>query len=562
MNTRRDFLRTVGLGVAVFALSGFATAQLNSTASGKRPNIVLIMADDMGFSDIGCYGSEIETPNLDKLAGNGLRYTQFYNGARCCPTRASLLTGLYAHQAGLGEMEPDRKHPGYRGVINHQCVTLAEALRFNGYETHMAGKWHLTNKKNAQKAEDLATWPRGRGFDHFYGIIGGASDYFTPEGLTRGVENIEQEAKDQDDYYFTDAVSDNSATFIREHSQKKPDTPFFSYVAYTAPHWKLQAKDVDIAKYEKRYVKGWDVLREERHKRMLKMGIVEKKWALSERDPLVPAWDEVEKAELPEKVTKALEKSGRGIKEEMARKMAVYAGMIDCMDQGIGRIVKALKETGQLDNTLILFLADNGGCNEWGTYGFGWNRQIDNGVLAGRKGSSISYGPCWANPSNTPFRRYKLDTHEGGISTPLIAHWPKGIKSQNEFRYQMSHIIDIMPTCIDVAGGRYPKEYAGNIIQPMEGMSLVPSFDANKPLEREYLCWEHIGGRAIRMGKWKLVAHRESSPWELYDIEADRTELHDLATKQPQRVAKLEKVWTEWATRCNVLPLNPRPNKK
>ena len=519
------------------------------------PNLVLIMADDMGFSDIGCYGSEIKTPNLDALAANGLRFTHFYNGARCCPSRAALLTGLYAHQAGMGEMEPDRKVPGYRGNINKQCVTIAEAMKTNGYATYMSGKWHLTRNSKAQTEADKFNWPLQRGFDRYYGIIGGAASFFEPKTLTRDNEGIDDEPKNDPAYYFTDAISDSAVAFINDHCRNAPDKSFFSYVAYTSPHWPLMARDRDIAKYKGRYEAGWDTLRKERHERMITLGIIDRNWPLPPRDARVLPWAEAEASAVGGPVEEALKSTGGTLRAEMARKMEVYAAMIDCMDQGIGRIVDALKKNGRLDNTLILFLSDNGGCDEWGTYGFGWERLKDNQALAGTRDSSISYGPAWAHVSNTPFRWYKLYVHEGGIATPLIAHWPARIKDKGALRRQVSHIIDVMPTFIQAANAAYPAEYAGNRIQPMEGVSLIPAFDGEALQRKGPLFWEHIGNRAVRDGKWKLVSlKRNDNRWELYDMEADRTEMNDLAGKHPDIVGKLDAAWQAWATRCNVLP--------
>jgi len=533
-----------------------SNADLLAAETARQPDIVLIMADDMGFSDIGCYGSEIETPNLDRLAGGGLRYTQFYNGARCCPTRAALLTGLYAHQAGMGCMEPDWGLPGYRGRLNRNCVTLAEALKLTGYSTYMAGKWHVTNQTRARTPAEKETWPRQRGFDRFFGTIAGAGSFFTPHTLTRDNENIDAEAKDDPAFYYTDAISDNAAGFIADHAKTQADAPLFLYVAYTAPHWPLHAKQSDIEKYEGKYSVGWDEIRSQRYARMIELGIIDRRWPLSPRDNRVPAWKDLEDVELPTNVSAALKEDSRTISQIMAHKMAVYAAMIDCMDQGIGRIVAALQESGRLDNTLILFLADNGGCDEWGVYGFGWERLLKNGEPSGTPESSTSYGPSWANPSNTPFRFYKHFAHEGGISTPLIAHWPAGIKARGELRAQVAHIIDVMPTLLDVGGGEYPPTYQGNKIKPLAGVSLLPTF-RDDTLDREAIFWEHHGNRAVRAGKWKLVANGETGPWELYDIEADRTELHDLAAQEPERVEQLAAMWTAWAEQSDVLPMNP-----
>jgi arylsulfatase A-like enzyme len=557
-----------GVMVSVFcATFARAASDVNIASADKksdRPNIILIMADDMGFSDIGCYGSEIKTPNIDKLATNGIRFTQFYNGARCCPSRASLLTGLYAHQAGMGCMEPDWKHPGYRGNINKQCVTLAESLKTNGYATYMAGKWHLTNKTRNVKREDKFNWPCQRGFDRFYGTIAGAGNFYKPATLTRQNENIEQEAKDNPDFYYTDAISDNATTFINDHSKKK-ENPFFLYVAYTAPHWPLHAKEKDISKYRGRYNVGWDVIRKERHERMIKMGIIDKKWKLPPRDQRVAAWDDLKKSDWENlekgKATEFI-KDADHFRELMAEKMATYAAMIDCMDQGVGRIINALKDTGQMDNTLIVFLSDNGGCDEWGTYGFGWGNFAKTKKIAGSKESSTSYGPAWAHVSNTPFRYYKLYTHEGGTSTPLVVHWPKGVKkNKGGFCRQLSHIIDIMPTFMDAAKGIYPTEYEGNKIQPMEGISLIPSFNGDT-IMRKPIFWEHIGNHAVVWGDWKLVARGEKGPWELYNLVDDRTEMYNLADKMPDKVKELNDAWLAWAKRCNVLPMNPNKKRK
>jgi len=554
---RRGFLKAIGAGAAMLAAGPTAGAKRAADGGvGARPNIVLIMADDMGFSDIGCYGSEIATPHLDGLAANGLRFTQFYNGARCCPTRASLLTGLYAHQAGMGCMEPDWRLPGYRGVLNRKCVTLAEAMKLNGYSTYMSGKWHVTNKKNPNSAEARATWPCGRGFDRFYGTIAGAGNFFAPRTLTRDNENIDAEARDDPNFYYTDAISDNTATFIREHGRDKAGTPFFAYVAYTAPHWPLHALGEDIRKYRGKYRAGWDVLRKERHERMKKLGLLGPKWKLSERTNYVPAWDDLAKAGLPKHFQTIPGLTLENLKEYMELKMAIYAAMIDRMDRGIGRIVEALEKTGALGNTLILFLADNGGCAEYSNYGFG-TRQNNTMDKLGSKQSNSSYGAGWANASNTPFRYYKHFAHEGGIATPLIVHWPDRVKDRGAIRRQVGHIVDIMPTLLGAAGGTYPKTYKGNAITPTEGVSLLPAF-FDKPAERtDAIYWEHHGNRAVRAGKWKMVALGEAGPWELYDMQADRTETTNLTEKHPDVVKRLDEQWWRWAKRCNVLPMNP-----
>ena len=509
---------------------------------GDRPNILLILNDDMGFSDIGCYGGEVHTPNLDTLAGNGLQFTQFYNTARCCPTRASLLTGLHPHQASVGHMMDDLEYEGYRGDLNDRCVTIAEALKGAGYVTYMSGKWHITRFTEDPKH----SWPRQRGFDRFWGTITGAGSYFDPNTLTDGNERIETP---EGDFYYTDAISDKAIEFLEEHVDEKSDRPFFSYVAYTAPHWPLHALDEDMQRYKGRFDQGWDRLREERLARMIDMGVIHPNWGLSDRDPDQPAWEKAEN------------------KAWQARRMEAYAAQIDRMDQGIGRIVAALDRLGQLDNTLILFLADNGGCAE--ELGPRAKENMvdriaraetrdgrpvrfgnDPAAMPGGEDTYQSYGVPWANVSNTPFRLYKHWVHEGGIATPLIAHWPDRIKAAGELRHQPGQLPDIMATCLDVAGAAYPEAYNGHSIPPLEGVSLTPIFD-DQPNGKEVLVWEHEGNCAVRKGKWKLVC-RYPGPWELYDMEADRSELNDLAADHSDVVAELEGLYNAWAERCDV----------
>ncbi|MCK4291883.1 MAG: arylsulfatase [Planctomycetes bacterium] len=536
---------------------------------GKGPNIIVMMADDMGFSDIGCYGGEIQTPNLNELAEGGVRFTQFYNTARCCPTRASLMTGLYQHQAGVGHMMGDYGHDGYRGDLNNRCVTIAEVLKIAGYRTYMSGKWHVT--KSTKPEGPKHNWPCQQGFDRFFGTIHGAGSFYDPNSLTRDNTQI---VPDSDDFYYTDAISDNAVKFISDHKKEHGRKPFFMYVAYTAPHWPMHAKPEDVARYKGRYAQGWDAMRAERHKRMIEMGIVESKWKITPRDQAAPPWTEARD------------------KEWFERRMEVYAAMVDCLDQGVGRIVAELKRTGKFDNTLIFFLADNGGCaEEYGSRGavkpdpskpvvlkpMGRNElqtrmqpavtrdgrpvRTGYGVMPGPADTYIAYGRPWANTSNTPFRLYKHWVHEGGISTPLIAHWPARIMAQGELRHQSGHLIDIMATCVGVAGAKYPSQYKGNKIIPMEGRSLVPAFD-NKTIEREAIYWEHEGNRAVRKGKWKLVS-RHPGGWELYDMEADRTELNNLAGENPQKIAELKAMYETWAKRAGVQPWPvKRPKKK
>ncbi|MEX2264851.1 MAG: arylsulfatase [Bryobacteraceae bacterium] len=526
-------------------MAGSLSAGAAAGQSAKRPNIVVIMADDMGFSDLGCYGGEIATPNLDRLAKGGVRFTQFYNTARCCPTRASLLTGLYSHQAGVGHMVNDRGLPGYRGNLNRQSVTIAEALRPARYHTLMCGKWHVTPVN-----ESKDNWPLQRGFEKYYGTIHGAGSFFNPVSLTDGNTPT---SPDREDYYYTDAISDRASGFIGEYARK--EDPFFMYVAYTSPHWPLHARDADIAKYRGRYKGGWDALRLERHRRMIDMGIVDRKWPLTPRDEAVPTWKDAVN------------------KEWQARRMEVYAAQIDRMDQGIGRILARLRETGAEQNTLVLFLADNGGCAEELTSRSGGlhvpkttrdGRPVaignDPSIMPGPDTTYQSYGIPWANASNTPFRLYKHWVNEGGIATPCIAHWPGGIRQSNRISTEPGHLIDVMATCIDVSGSKYPEEFGGNRITPLEGRSLLPVLQGGRREGHERIYWEHEGNRAVRQGRWKLVS-RHPNAWELYDLEADRTEMKNLAGSQPAKARELAAKYEQWAARCGVEPWGtlPRP---
>ena len=544
------------LALAVVAPTLFAAA------ATRKPDIVIFLADDMGWSDPGCYGGEIETPNLDRLAAGGLRFTQFYNTGRCCPTRASLLTGLYPHQAGVGHMVDDKGLPGYTGDLNRECVTIAEVLRPAGYRTLMSGKWHVTKSAYNQAADPAtrANWPRRRGFDRFFGTVSGGGSYYDPPTLALDDDLIPPGP----DFYYTDAIGAHAAQFIRETPAEQP---LFLYVAFTAPHWPLHAKPADIARYKGRYDRGWDALRGDRHRRQIEMGLLDKAATLSPRDPGAKPWDEIRNPEW------------------FARRMEVYAAQLDCLDQNVGRVLDTLRAAGRLDNTLVLFLADNGGCaEELGSSGEPRNLggkgppakvlgpdepQVARrhpvtrdglpvregvGVMAGPADTYLSYGLSWANLSNTPFRLFKSYVHEGGIATPLIAHWPAGIARRGEIERQPGHLIDLMATCVDVSGAVYPREVNGVALQPLEGISLVPAF-AGKPLERAApLIWEHQGNRALRQGDWKIVAKGPAGAWELYDLAADRSELHNLADQHPDRLRALAALWDEHARRTRILP--------
>ena len=545
--TRRTLLRTVITAVLSAGLTPWLAAAASPT-EGKRPNIVVVLTDDMGFSDLGCYGGETQTPNLDRLAAGGLRFTQFYNTARCCPTRASLLTGLYPHQAAVGHMMEDKGLDGYHGDLSRNAVTIAEVLRTAGYATYAAGKWHVTPFQ--AKGDAKHNWPLQRGFTRYYGIIGGAANYFDPATLVRDNTPIKA-AEDPDykpeHYYLTDAISDHAVRFIEDHARQRPSQPLFLYVAYTAAHWPLHAPESEIAKYKGEYDGGYEPMRRARFERLRQTGIIRPGWDLSPQDG---DWSKVR--------NKAWE----------ARCMEVYAAQVDRMDQGVGKIVQTLAKHKVLENTLILYLQDNGACAEG--IGRAANKAGVSLPMPGPTDTFIAYGQAWANVSNTPFRQYKHFVHEGGIATPLIAHWPAGIKRRGELEHQPGHLIDVMATCVDLSGAKYPAQFAGKTIQPMEGRSLVPAFDG-RAIQREAIFWEHEGNRALRVGKWKLVAKGPRGPWELYDVEKDRTEMHDLAADQPDRVREMKSLWEQWAERTHATPWpwgkpygeeKPRPKSK
>jgi arylsulfatase len=492
----------------------------------------VVLADDMGMSDLGCCGGEIRTPNLDRLAADGLRFTRIYNSDKCTPTRAALLTGV-------------RDVVSLEGIrIRPECATAADLLGAAGYATAMVGKWHLAHKG------DLSQSPNRRGFQRFYGTILGAVSYWAPASLRFNEENATADSEDPD-FYYTDAISRHAAWMIEATPAEQP---LFLYVAYTAPHWPLHAWPEDIERYRGRYAAGWDALRRERFERMKELGVIPADMELSPRDPEIPAWDDVEN------------------KEWEQRRMEVYAAQIDRMDQGIGRIVAALEKSGQLDNTVIIFLADNGACAEDIPQGVTVDELVNKLMIArantrsgepvhfgndpermpGPENTYQSYGTAWANLSNTPFRLYKHWIHEGGISTPLIVHWPKGIAEAGGIRHAPGYLPDIMATILDLTGTAYPASFEGRPIEALEGRSLVPVF-ARDGLQRPPMFWEHEGNAAVRIDRWKLVK-RYPQPWELYDMEADRTELHDLAAAHPERVADMARQYDAWAARCGVIP--------
>lgn len=497
-----------------------------------RPNFVIILADDLGFSDIGCYGAEIQTPNLDKLAAKGVKFTQFYNAARCCPSRAALLTGMYPHQAGMGTMVVNKvkdrsQENSTQGWLSRQTVTMAEVLKTAGYQTFMSGKWHV--------GEERPDWPLQRGFDQYFGLISGANSYYEllPNRL---VLEDNEPYKIPDNFYLTDAISDKAIGYIEQ--SKGEQKPFFLYVAYTAPHWPLHAPAEEIAKYRGKYLKGWDKLREERLEKQRELGLFPKNFPLSPKEADIPDWE------------KAINK------DEWDLKMATYAAMVTRMDAGIGKIIEKLKANGQFDNTVIMFLSDNGACSEVldsrakrdlgdTSYEISLRKEV------GEKGSYTTYGKEWAALGNTPFRLYKQFTHEGGIATPMIVHYPKLIKKPIQTN-QIGHIMDIMPTCLALAKAAYPTTYNQNAIKPLEGSSLVPILEGKTRTPHPYLAWEHFDCRAVRQGKWKIVWSKDVKKWELYDVENDRTELTDLAIQYPKKVEEMKVFYQEWSAKVGV----------
>lgn len=511
------------------------TATINTAHAAAKvptpPNVVTILVDDMGWSDLGCYGGEIPTPNLDRLAANGLRFTQFYNTARCSPSRAALLTGLYPHRAGMGYLDNliVKGSEGTTGRLSDRAVTMAEALKPAGYFTAMAGKWHV--------GQNHGTPPWQRGFERSLSSATGAI-YFpgqreqqdkpialngTPLPLSSPVLGK--------NWYSTSLWKDFGLRFVDEALQEKK--PFFLYVAYCAPHFPLMAPQQDIARYKGKYMAGWDKLREARYRRQIKMGLIDRKWPLSQRPTGTPAWDSLSPAE----------------KERLDNQMAVYAAMIDTVDKSVGMLVEGLRKRGALNNTLILFMSDNGGNAETGPRG------IAEGEPLGGPQSKVYLGMNWATLNNTPFRRFKHFTHEGGISTPLIVHWPAGIarKRNGQLEKQPAHLVDIMATVMDVTGTKYPTTFNGRDIYPMDGTSLRPTFTGQTLKREKPIFWEHEGNRGVRSGKWKLVSKYLDS-WELYDIEADRTEQRDLATQNPQLADELAAQWDTWARQSLVDP--------
>jgi arylsulfatase len=514
-----------------------------------QPNILLILADDMGYSDIGCYGSEIRTPNLDALAANGLRFSQMYNCARCCPSRASLLTGLYPHQAGIGDMVRNRGVPSYQGYLNGRCVTLGETLRAAGYCTALAGKWHvggfwgrgIKDRDKFRFGDSERPLPTDRGFDRFYGNPAGGGSYFNVWPL------IDQDRLTDvpEGFYGTDHYTTAAIGFMEEAVAAQ--RPFFVHLCYNAPHWPLHAWPEDIERYRGTYRQGWDPIRTARHERLKGMGLVDARWPISPRDAEAPAWCD------------------EALQDWQDARMAAYAAQVDRMDQNIGRAVRRLEKLRVLADTLIVFVSDNGGSAEFlkengraeSELPFtrdGRPVRVGNipGLAPGGPETFMSYGLPWANASNTPFRRFKSWAHEGGIATPCVAHWP-GTIQPGRIAHSVAHFVDVTATILDVAGARYPAEHRGLAVTPQEGESFAPLLRGKAWERTRPLFWEHEGNAAVRRDHWKLV-RMHPGVWELYDMTRDRTELGDLAGRYPDVARELAACYEDWARRCGVLP--------
>lgn len=485
-------------------------------ANDERPNIIVILADDMGYSDLGCTGAEIETPNLDAMAEQGLLFTHCYNTSRCCPTRASLLTGQYQWDAGLGHMDTIRSIlPEYQQHLSDDTATIAELLRPLGYQTFMAGKWHVGGEREH--------WPDRRGFDQFYGSPMGGGIYFYPsKHYDRPLFHNGDRVEPDSNWYSTDGFTDYSIDFIQNRRGK--DRPFFIYLAYIAPHYPLQAKQADIKKYRDTYKVGYDAIRKARIEKQKRLGIIAEDAPPSRA--VYPEWESLRN------------------KDDEALKMAVYAAQVDCMDQNIGRLMATLREEGIADNTVVLFMSDNGGCSS------GFNKTPS--VPIGSRDSNAAYG-MWYNVSNTPYRMAKAQEHEGGVTTPMVMHWPNGISQPGSIIDEPLHVMDIMPTCLELAGGVYPDTLNSKTLDPLDGRSFLPLANGAKQNDSRVFYWEHQGNRAVRRGDWKLVAlHRK--PWELYDLSSDPYEQADLATERPGIVSDLSNLYERWAEEHGVKP--------
>ncbi len=502
-----------------------------------RPNFLVILADDLGYSDLGCYGGEIATPHLDALAQGGLRFTQAYSTTRCWPSRAAITTGYYAQQVRRDIVAGIASGGGNRGIRPAWAPLVTEFLRASGYRNYHSGKWHIDGR------------PLGNAFDHSFEIGGGQNNFFKAPGNT----DDERQLTQTPDYYVTVSTADHAIKYLREHAEKFSSRPFYQYLCFTAPHFPLHAPAEDIARYEGAYARGWDVMAAERHARQKKMGITTQPAAAFERDvgPPYAFPDDIAKLG-PDEVNRpvpwrTLTPSQRKFQ---AAKMAIHAAMVDRMDREIGRVVAQLKAMGAYENTLILFASDNGASAEMMVRGDGH----DPAAPMGSAKTYLCLGPGWSSASNTPFRRHKTWVHEGGISTPLIAHWPAGIKARGELRRTPTHLIDVVPTLLELSGAKVPATIKGHAVPPSPARSLVPAFAKDVTVPHDYLWWAHDGHRALRSGDWKLVALKDA-PWELYDLATDRAESKNLAAAHPEKARELAALWERHLEQTKVLAL-------
>jgi arylsulfatase len=512
-----------------------------SAATPTKPNILFILADDLGYSDLGCYGGEIATPNLDALAKNGLRFTQFYNTARCWPSRAALLTGYYAQEVRRDAM-PGVPRSGSQGVRPGWAPLLPDLLKPLGYRAYHSGKWHIDGK------------PLANGFDHSFEIGGGQNNFFKAAGVTDDGVQIAQTK----DYYITVAAAEHAIKCLKEHAEKFSDRPFFHYLCFTSPHFPLHALPQDIAKYRDRYRSGWNTVAEERHVRMTRLGIVQHALPQMER-AVGPPYDFPAAFPIlgPGEINRPLpwQELTEAQREFQANKMAIHAAMVDRMDQEIGRVVDQLKRMGTFENTLILFASDNGASAEIMVRGDGHDPQ----AAPGSATTYLCLGPGWSSAANTPLRRHKTWVHEGGINTPFIAHWPAGIAARGELRHNPAHLVDVVPTLLELADGQRPAKVNGLPVPPPPGRSLAPVFQKDNTVTRDYFWWLHETNRALRSGDWKIVAAGEKAPWELYDLAHDRGESRNLADKYPDKVRKLAELWDKHTAVTRELVLKDLP---